>query len=89
MSGRWEDCPCCGEATFADGSIQWDGTRVPCGCECWVSIDADARYGHITMGDGPCPACDAREQWLDDPDSGAKRAARWEAWECAHRSDEP
>ncbi len=65
-SGRWEDCPCCGAATFPDGSTQWDGTRVPCGCDCWVSVDYDEPVGYIAMGDGPCSfyaLCSREEHW--------------------------
>ena len=79
MTGRWEDCPCCGAPTFAAGSLQDHGTPVPCGCDCWVSVDDDgygAMVGYIAMGDGPCPACNIREEWLDGPDSEAARAAR-------------
>ena len=80
MSGwQWPECPCCGGFTFPDDSLQYDGERVPCGCDCWVSLDdpGDGELvGGIQQGDGPCPACDAREQWVTDPDSEARRAAR-------------
>ncbi len=76
----WEDCPCCGAATFPDDSKQWDGARVPCGCDCWVSVDTsdEEPTGHISMGDGPCPKCTTGSIWLDGPDSEAARAARGE-----------
>lgn len=69
-TGRWEDCPCCGASTFPDGSEQWASTRVPCGCNCWVSVDPDDEYGetrgYIVMGDGPCSfyaLCSREQHW--------------------------
>ena len=59
-------CPCCGlDAAESDEHGRfYDEQPLICGCPGWVCIDDENVEVWISdgTGDGPCPACEEREQ---------------------------
>lgn len=75
-------CHCCGRLAFESGVLVCDGDPVPCGCPCWVSLDAETPPC-IAGAEDPCLVCEQEELraiWVDGPDSEAARATVTSRW---------
>lgn len=51
------ECPCCGDDAFPPDARVFDGQKVECGCNCYVSADEDG--ADIVFGIDGCD-CDER-----------------------------